>query len=294
MADLTGVAELAPAATAVEVEGPARRRQRPIFVILAAAVLAIVVVLAAIGPQLAPHDPSAQNVLLGTSGPSAAHPLGTDDLGRDILSRVFAGARSAVVGPLLIALGAAVLSATFGLAAGFRGRRTDSVIMRLTDVGLALPPFLVILVVAGIFNGGYLLAVALLIALFAPWDTRIVRGATLEQAPRPYVEATTVLGLSQRRTMWLHILPNILPLIVVTACLDFAGGLVALSGLSFLGIGVSPGAADWGRMLADNEPLIFSNPAAAIAPGVAIVLTAAAVSVVGDWAYERLSGRQGR
>ena len=267
------------------------RRWRSPIVTAALVWLALIAVLVVAGPLLAPHSPAEQDLLAGVGGPSGTHLLGTDDLGRDILSRVIVGTRSPVLGALAIALGAMLISATFGLLAGYLGGKTESGIMRGVDLLLALPPLLVIIVVAGAFNGGYAIAVVLLALLAAPWDTRIIRSVTLEQRPRAYVEAARVMGLSRRRIMLSHILPNIVPLIVVDLCLDFTFGLVSLAGLSFVGLGVSEGAADWGRMLYDNRNLLTVNPWAAMAPALAILLTAAAANVVGDWAYERLEQR---
>src|SRR5207247_8153966 len=150
---------------------------------------------------------------------------------------------------------------------------------------------LVAIVVVGVLGGGYFRAVALLVILYAPFDTRIVRGATLEQRSRPYVEAARTLGLPRRRIMFGHIWPNVLPVAVANATLAFAFSLVSLASLSFLGIGVGPGTADWGRMLADSRTLLFQNPATALAPGIALVITAASVNIIGDWLFERLSDR---
>jgi peptide/nickel transport system permease protein len=150
---------------------------------------------------------------------------------------------------------------------------------------------LVAIVLVGIFGGGYFVAVALLVVLYSPVDTRIVRSATLAQRNLPYVEAARVIGLSSRRIMLAHIWPNVLPLAVANAFLTFAFSLVSLSALSFLGLGVGPGTPDWGRMLSDSRTLLFDNPWSALAPGIALVLTAASVNIVGDWLFERLSDR---
>jgi peptide/nickel transport system permease protein len=202
-----------------------------------------------------------------------------------------AGTRLPVLGAIAIAIGAMLISATLGVIAGYRGGRTDSVLMRGVDLMLALPPILIAIVIVGALDGGYVIAVVLLAFLFAPWDTRIIRSVALEQRPRPYVEAARVMGLSERRIMVSHILPNTLPLIVVNLCLDFTYGLVTLAGLSFVGIGVGPGEADWGRMLFENRDLLTVNPWAALAPAFMIMFTAAAANVVGDWAYERIEAR---
>lgn len=267
------------------------RIARPSFVLFSIFWLVVIAILAIAGTALAPHPPNQQDILLGVTGPVSGHPLGTDELGRDILSRVLAGTRPPVAGALGIAAGAMVLSVTFGLLAGYIGGFTESVIMRTVDLMLSMPALLIVIVVVGSFQGGYLIAVILLALLTAPGDTRIIRGVTLEQKPRAYVEAARVLRLSPARIMASHILPNILALVVVNACLDFTVGLVALAGLSFVGLGVSPGTPDWGLMLFENRGLLAVNPWAALAPALMIMFTAAAANIVGDWMYERIEAR---
>lgn len=266
-------------------------RMRSFFVTFSMAWLAIVVILSIAGRALAPDAPGHQDLIQGLSGPTSGHLLGTDELGRDILSRVFVGARSPVLGALAIALGAMVISVTFGLLAGYLGGGTESLVMRSVDLLLALPALLVIIVIVGAFNGGYPISVALLALLAAPWDTRIIRSVTLEQKPRAYVEAARVMGLPSRKIMVSHILPNVLPLIVINACLDFTFGLVTLAALSFVGLGGEPGAADWGLMVFENRGVLPINPWGALAPALVIVLTAASANILGDWLYERLDAK---
>jgi peptide/nickel transport system permease protein len=285
------VSETVASSPAAELAAPRARRGFSPAVGLAFVVLAAVVICAAFGQWIAPHDPNEQDLLFSLTGPSREHLLGTDDLGRDIASRTIVGARTAVVGPLLIALGAMLIGSVLGLLAGYLGGFSDSAISRWVDLVYAMPALLVAIVVVGVLGGGYFLAVALLVILFSPIDTRIVRGATLDQRSRPYVEAARMLGLSNRRIMVRHIWPNVMPLALANAFLTFAFSIVALASLSFLGLGVGPGTADWGRMLSDSRTLLFDVPAAAIAPGIAIVITAASVNVIGDWLYERLSDR---
>lgn len=271
---------------------PGRRRRRPpVSVLLAMVVLAVVVVWAIAGARLAPYDPAQQNLALSIQTAGHGHLLGTDDFGRDVLSRVMAGARTALLGPLAIAVGAMLIGSVLGLLAGYRGGRTDAAIMRVVEVVYSIPGLLVAIVVAGVLGGGYVMAVVLLTLLFAPNDTRLIRAATLEQRPRPYVEAAETLGLSSRRVMMRHIWPNVVPVIVANSFLTFAFALVSLAGLSFVGIGVDPSTPDWGRMLFDGRELIFQNPWTAIAPAAMIVLTTLAMNLLGDWTYETLSDR---
>ena len=285
------MSELVAATPAGERAEPRRRRGLSPTVAVAIVVVTVVVVCALFGPWIAPHDPSEQDLLVGLQPPGGGHLLGTDDLGRDVLSRTIVGARTALVGPLAIAIGAMLIGTILGLISGYRGGLTDSTISRAVDFLYAMPALIVATVVVGVLGGGYVLTVALLVILFAPFEARIVRGATLEQRSRTYVEAARILGLSSSRIIFRHILPNILPVALATAFLTFAFSLVALASLSFLGLGVAPGASDWGRMLSDSRNLLFENPVAAIAPGVALVAMAASVNVIGDWLFETLSDR---
>jgi peptide/nickel transport system permease protein len=280
------------AITSVDLTAPkARGRRLSPGIALAFVFLGAVVFLAIFGYLVAPIDPHAQDLETGLVGPTHRYWLGTDDLGRDIFSRTLVGARTALLGPILIALGAMLIGNAFGLLAGYRGGRIDTLVMRTVDLMYALPALLVAIVVGGLLGGGYWTAVAILIVLFAPYDARLIRGATLEQRPLPYVEAARTLGLSDRRIMVRHVWPNLLPLVVANTFLNFAFALVTLAGLSFIGIGVDPGTPDWGRMLAESRTLLFDNPWAALAPGVMLVLTAVSMNLVGDWLYERLSDR---
>jgi peptide/nickel transport system permease protein len=268
-----------------------RRVGVPILVGAAFLVAAIVVVMGVFGHLVAPQSPSAQDLAEPLAGPSSGHWLGTDALGRDVLSRVIAGARTALVGPLVIAAGAVILGNLLGLVAGYRGKLVDATIMRWVDFMWSMPALLVIIVVAGALNGGYWTAVVLLLLLSIPFDARITRAATLEQVQRPYVEAARTLGLPDWRVMFLHVWPNVSTITIPNAFLDFAGALVALSTLSFLGLGSTPGTPDWGLMVAEGQDLLFTNPVGVLAPCVMIVLAAMSMNLIGDWLHERLASR---
>jgi peptide/nickel transport system permease protein len=269
-----------------------RGRGVPLTVAISMALLALLVTFAIFGRAITPHDPDEQRLFVGDTTPSAEFWAGTDLLGRDVASRSIVGARTALVGAVVISVGAFAIATVLGLLSGYQGGATDAVVMRGTDLMLALPALLIAIVVVGIVGGGFWVAVLVLILLFAAPDTRIVRSAVLEQRSLPYVEAARTLGVSKPRIMFGHILPNILPIILAYVVLDFAFALVSLAGLSFLGLGIAPGAADWGRMLAENKGLLFSNPWAAVVPALLIVLTAAAMNLVGDWMYDRFNLRQ--
>jgi len=271
-------------------------RMPSIFLIFSWGVVATVVFMAVFGSYIMPHDPAEQNLLSTSAPPSAEHPLGTDALGRDILSRVIAGAPAAITGPFVVALTGLILASTLGILSGYMGGTIDMVIQRFVDFMFALPGLLIAIVIVGVVGGGYWLAVLVLSLLNFAGGVRILRGAALEQRALPYVEASRTLGVPRHRIMYVHIWRNIAPIVFASAALDFALALVALSSLSYLGLGTSPGQPEWGRMLAENQALLFSNPAGVLAPGLAIVLFATAVTLIGDWVYDRFSfsGRTGR
>ena len=268
-----------------------RRARPPVMVVLAACVVVAVVVCAILTQAIAPDSASQPNLVTGVQTPSSAHWLGTDQLGRDVLSRLIVGARSALIGPIIVAVGALLIGNAFGLAAGYLGGSVDAVIMRCADVMYALPPLLIALVASGVLGGGYVAAIIVLTLLFAPYDARLVRGATLAVRRLPYVEAAQILGVSRVRVMLFEIWPNVAGIAIANFFINFAYALVALVSLSYLGLGVPPGTPDWGSMLSDAEGLLFSNPASAIAPAVMIILTAASMSILGDVLYERVVDR---
>jgi peptide/nickel transport system permease protein len=261
----------------------------PIVILIAVLIIAVVAICAVLGEWIAPYSPFLQRLGVGDTPPSAAHIAGTDLLGRDVLSRVIYGARTALVGPVVVASGAFAIATLLGLLSGYLGGLVDSAIMRWVDFMFALPGPLVAIVVVGVVGGGYWTAVFVLVVLFTAPNTRIVRSAVLEQRPLPYVDAARTLGISKTRILFVHILPNVLPIILAYIVLDFAFALVNLAGLSFLGLGVEPGTPDWGRMLFEYRNILFSNPVALLLPAGMIILTAVSMNLIGDWLFERFA-----
>jgi peptide/nickel transport system permease protein len=270
-------------------KGAASRAAIPAAIVIAFVIVAIVVICAFFGGSIAPDSPFTQRLQVGDVPPSAEFPAGTDLLGRDVLSRVIHGAWTALVGPVVIAAGAFSIATVLGLLSGYLGGVVDSAVMRWVDFMLALPGPLVAIVVVGVVGGGYWTAVAVLIILFTAPDTRIVRSAVLEQRPRPYIDAARALGVSKTRILFIHILPNVLPIILAYVVLDFAFALVNLAGLSFLGLGVEPGTPDWGRMLFENRTILFTNPVALLLPATMVILTAVSMNLIGDWLFARFT-----
>ncbi len=247
--------------------------------------LAILVVLFAVAlaaPLVAPHDPAAQDVTNRYAAPSWSHPLGTDSLGRDELSRLVYGARvslltAVVIGAIIISVGTAI-----GTLAGFTGGVVDGAIMRVVDVLLALPSLLLALAVVG-FLGPSLVHLA--VAMVAVWwvdYARLTRGLVLSVKERPYVEAAHGLGLPGWRVAGRHVLPNLIGPVIVLGTVRTGSILLALAALSFLGLGVSPPTAEWGAMLNDAKDSLAVAPELMLYPGLAITLAALGFNLVGD------------
>lgn len=266
-------------------------RSMPVTVLLALLFVVLVLLLSLFGAFVFGGSPSAQHLFNTSAPPSSHYWLGTDQFGRDVFARIIAGTRTALLGPFVVAFSGLVVSAYLGIVAGYMGGRVDASIMRIVDFFFALPSLLVAIVVVAVIGGGYVTAIIVLCVLNVQGDIRIVRSAAVEQRPLPYIEAARTLGVPRRHLMFRHILPNISPILVADFAIDFSGALIALAGLAFLGLGSSVGSAEWGRMLAEGQPLLFTNAAAALAPGVAIILLAVSVNMIGDWVYEHYSSR---
>lgn len=262
----------------------------PAAVAVSLVTLALAMLAALCGQLLFPDATKADIAVVLAPAGSPGHPLGTDQLGRDVFALSVAGAFSAIVGPVVIALGSALLGVIGGTLAGYFGGALDFVASRIADLCFALPVVLVGVVVAGVLGTGYWTTVLLLVVLFSPTDFRIARAAVLEQKPRPYIEAARLAGTSVPRILWVHVLPNILPLVFANLLINIAYAIVSLSSLSFLGLGVPAGSADWGLQLADAQAVIGANPAAMLVPALLIVLVACAVNIVGDWLVARIGG----
>jgi peptide/nickel transport system permease protein len=255
-------------------------RDRTALAGLLVLVVAFAVALAA--PAVAPHDPNAQDVPNRFAPPSLEHPLGTDNLGRDELSRIVHGARislftAAGIGLAILAVGLAV-----GLLAGFAGGAIDGLLMRVVDVLLAFPSILLALAVTGMLGPGLLHLALAMIAVWWVDYARLARGLVLSVKERPFVESARALGLPGYRVTLRHVLPNIVSPVVVLATLQTGRVLLALAALSFLGLGVAPPTAEWGAMLNDGQNYLARAPELMVYPGLAITITALGFNMLGD------------
>lgn len=259
-----------------------RRLARDRTALVGLAILATLLVAALAAPLLSPYDPNAQEIGERFASPSLEHPLGTDHLGRDQLSRLLHGARVSLLTTFAIGAGILAIGSAVGMLAGFAGGRVDGLLMRVVDAMLALPPLLLALVVTGFLGPGLL---NLALAVTAVWwlqYARLVRGLVLGVRERPYVEAARALGLPPRTVALRHVLPSIVAPVVVLATLESGRLLLALAALSFLGLGVSPPTAEWGAMLNEGKDYLATAPELMLYPGLAITLAGLGFNLLGD------------
>jgi peptide/nickel transport system permease protein len=249
---------------------------------IAGAVILLVIAVSIAGPWIRPFSPVAQDANALFAAPGRTHLLGTDYLGRDTLSRLVDGTRLTFEGALtsmIIGLG---LGALPGMASAFIGRKAQFVVMRVIDAMLAFPPIIFAIAVVGTFGAGQWTASVAIGVLLAPRFFRIVRAETLGLVGAQYVEAADLLGSSKLRVLRVHVARKILPTIAVTSATTMAEALLAVSALSFLGLGPPAPAATWGGMLADDVTYLSQDAYAAIWPGLAIMITVAALNAIAD------------
>jgi peptide/nickel transport system permease protein len=271
--------------------GVKRRSRRVDWVMLVCATfIALIVLVALFAPLLAPHDPYEVDILASYQEPSADHPLGTDSLGRDLLSRLMYGARLSLFGPALIVVIATVAGTLLAVAAAWTGGWFDGVTSRVMDILFAFPGLIFALLAVAIFGTGLAAPVIALSIAYLPYDTRVLRSVALRERNLPYVEACYVQGLPTRAITLRHLLPNIMPFVVVQATISFGYALVDLAAVSYLGLGVAPPAAEWGIMVANGQASILTgHPQESVYAGLLIIATVVAFNILGDRLAQRFS-----
>jgi len=270
---------------------PARRR---VGLVAGGAMVAVVLAGALVGPFLAPYSPTAQLLELRLQPPGEGHPLGLDELGRDVLSRLLFGARvSVAVGFAVVAI-AGTIGTAIGALAGYAGGAVDALLMRMTDVVLAFPGILLAIALVAVL-GPALPHVVLALAVIG-WVgyARLVRGQVLKLREEEFVLAARSAGVPARRVVLRHVLPNVLPLLVVQATLGMAGAVLAEAGLSFLGLGQPPPGSSWGAMINAGRAHLLDAPHVALFPGLAIVWTVLGLNFLGDGLVDALDPRRRR
>jgi peptide/nickel transport system permease protein len=260
--------------------------------LLGLCLVVVVAIAAVVAPALAPHDPDAIDTARRLARPfTPGHWLGTDEFGRDLLSRLLHGARiSLVVGLAATAL-AALAGTLCGLLAGFFGRWVDQAIMRGIDTLMAFPYFLLAIAIIAVLGPGLINGMVAVAIVNIPFYGRIVRATVLAVKQTEYVEAARALGVSEVRLSLTHVLRNCLAPLIVAITLNVGGMITALAGLSFLGLGVQPPTSDWGSMLASSRQYINVAPHVAAFPGIAIFLTVLGFNLLGDGLRDALDPR---
>lgn len=245
-------------------------------------VILVFIFCAVFAPYIAPHDPTVQDYQNVRAAPSSSHILGTDELGRDVFSRIIYGARISLVIGLVPTSISMVIGTILGLIAGFFGKKADFIIMRLADIMLAFPSLLLAMVVMYTLGASLInIFIALSVVSWAG-TARVVRSQTLSIKEKEFVEAAVSIGVKKSVIMLRHILPNCLPSLIVLFTMNIPGSILSESSLSFLGIGAQPPASSWGLMVVNGKQWLFSEPWIAIAPGVAILIIVLAFNFLGD------------
>jgi peptide/nickel transport system permease protein len=265
--------------------------------LLGLAVVVASAVLAVVAPVLAPADPVRNDLLerlvppMWMEGGSGRHPLGTDTLGRDVVSRLLYGARVSLVVGFSAVVVAGALGLLLGLVSGYYGGRLDDLLMRLGDVQLAFPALVLAIAVLAVVGSG-LVNIVLVLGVTG-WVTyaRITRGETLSLRHREFVEGARALGAGDAAILWRHVLPNVLPSITVVATFSVARTIIAEASLSFLGLGLPPPAPSWGAMLDEGRNYLTTGWWLALFPGLAILAVVLGINVVGDWLRDALDPR---
>jgi peptide/nickel transport system permease protein len=268
-----------------------RLRQNPKAMIGGTIVIFLLAV-AIFAPLLAPKDPTDGELADSLVPPGPGYVLGADKNGRDILSRLIFGSRTALGGAITVVLISELVGVPLGIWAAYRGGWVDETVTRIWDMLLAFPPLLLAFAVVAAFGPGLPKAALALGILYIPFISRVVRSVTLVQKEMVYTEAARALGYGQGRIIFRHILPNCISPVIIVTTIDTAYAMLDLAALSFLGLGVQPPTADWGTMLSEGQLVLLTSPHLAVASGLAIVLAVLGFNLLGDGLRDVLDPRQ--
>lgn len=254
-------------------------------------IIIVFVVLAVLAPVLAPYPPTEQSLTEALQKPSATHWFGTDNLGRDLLSRILYGARISLISSLLSSLIAAAIGTFLGLVAGYFGGLLSQVIMRVIDAQLSIPPLVLTIVLAMVFGGG-ITGVSVVIGLsMFPSYARVSYAQVLALKENDYVMAAQLVGQSERKIMFTHLLPNCFPSLIVLFTMNLGSAIMLEASMSYLGVGITPPTPAWGSMVSEGYKYLVSNPAIALLPGICVLLVVISFNIVGDSLRDALDPR---
>lgn len=265
----------------VRVQKVKRNRIR-VKLVLFAALAATLLLITIFAKYICPYDPYAQDLSQAMQPPSAAHLMGTDTYGRDMLSRVLIGAQTSISSTFALVAIITVFGTIVGIFCGYYGGVVDSVMMRISDICLAFPGLVFAMAVAAILNGGVQNAVIALALISWPKYSRIARSQTLSMKSLPYMQAAQLAGDSALQMIFRHVLPNIVGPILVTSMLDIGTMMMEIAGLSFLGLGAQPPVAEWGSMMSSGRSMLQTYPWIVLSPGLAIFVSVVIFNLLGD------------
>lgn len=257
-------------------------------IVISLVIIALIVLMSIFAPIIGPYDPDQMDMLNALQGPSLAHLFGTDQVGRDIFTRLMYGARTTLLSALLVVVISIIIGIPLGVISGYYGGKIDSVIMRAEDVLLAFPALLLAFLFVASFGKGIANAIIALGIVYVPMLSRLTRSLTLMEKNKTYVESARSIGFSDTRIIFRHILPNCIPTIIAQLTLDIGYAILDLAAMSFLGLGVQPPTSDWGAMLEEGRQYIQSNPALVFAPGLARALLLKPDFIMADEAVSAL------
>jgi peptide/nickel transport system permease protein len=266
--------------------------QGPLFT-ASVALLAALLLIAVLAPVLAPYDPESLDLSASLAGTSGEHLLGTDQSGRDILSRLMYGARTGLLGPLLVVGVSTLLGTLLGVVAAWRGGWADAVLSRSMDMVFAIPGLLLAILLVSVVGSGMTAPVIAMAVAYTPYVGRLVRGIARQEKTRPYIESYRVQGWSGWNVCLRHLLPNIASGVFAQSSMNFGYALMDLAALSYLGFGVQPPTADWGAMINEGQSAVQQGAMLpALAPSACIVLTVVAFGIVGEGLADRIARRK--
>lgn len=252
--------------------------------VISLVILATLIVLALLAPVIAPYDPAEQDLLYRLKAPSSDHWFGTDDLGRDVFTRVLYGARVSLSVGIFSVVFNVIIGVTVGAIAGYYGGKVDSILMRFVDIMLAFPQFFLLITVVTLLKPSLFNIIAVLTAFGWMGKARLLRGQILSVKNREYIDAARSMGLPDRRIIFYHVLPNSIAPVIVAAAMNMGSMILTESGLSFLGLGIQPPTASWGNLLqsAQSLKIMVEAPWYPVFPGMMIFITIMCFNFLGD------------
>ena len=260
---------------------------------VSAVVIGLAALIAVIGPWIAPYDPDTTDGITLQFADAPGHLFGYDANGRDVFSRLLAGARTSMLGPLIVVVASITLGVAIAIAAAWRGGRFDTLMSSALDIAFAFPGILLAILAAAVFGAGLFAAVLVLSLAYTPYIARVVRGSALQERSKPYIAAWEVQGMSGWRICARHLLPNVSGVVVAQGTTLFGYAMVDLAAISFIGLGVQPPSADWGVMVFENrQGLAIGKPMPAVLAGLCLIGVVIAFNILGERLAQRSEARR--